>query len=86
MEAEFRGTRRFAICRRLGAGGMGVVYEAFDRDKQVSLALKTLRRPSPDAILRLAARLMTPKLSAPAVLGPARALGAADRFHQALFG
>src|SRR5438445_531140 len=41
------------IRRRLGAGGMGVVYEAFDRDKQMSLALKTLRRPSPDAILRL---------------------------------
>ena len=53
MESEFHGTKRFDIRRRLGAGGMGVVYEAYDRDQQVSLALKTLRRPGPDAILRL---------------------------------
>ncbi len=52
-EAEFEGTSRFAIRRRLGAGGMGVVYEAYDRDRHVNLALKTLRTPSPDAILRL---------------------------------
>jgi predicted Zn-dependent peptidase len=41
---------------------------------------------TPEAIRRLGERLLSPKLSAPAVLGPARALGAADRFHQALFG
>jgi len=41
---------------------------------------------TPEAIRRLAGRLLSPGLSAPAVLGPARALGAADRFHQALFG
>jgi predicted Zn-dependent peptidase len=41
---------------------------------------------TPEAIARLAARLLAPKLSAPAALGPARALGAVDRFHQALFG
>jgi hypothetical protein len=35
---------------------------------------------------RLAGRMLGPGLSAPAVLGPARALAAADRFHQALFG
>ena len=28
LEEDFRGTDRFAILRRLGAGGMGVVYEA----------------------------------------------------------
>jgi predicted Zn-dependent peptidase len=38
------------------------------------------------AIRRVAERLLGPKLSAPAVLGPARALAAADRFHRGLFG
>jgi predicted Zn-dependent peptidase len=41
---------------------------------------------APEAIRKLADRLLTPGLSAPAVLGPARAIKAADRFHQALFG
>ena len=41
---------------------------------------------TPEAIRRLGERLLTPRLSAPAVLGPAKALGAADRFHRALFG
>jgi len=39
-----------------------------------------------DDLGRLAARLVAPKLSAPAVLGPSRALGAADAFHEAMFG
>ncbi|MBZ0232993.1 MAG: protein kinase, partial [Deltaproteobacteria bacterium] len=35
---------RFEVRRELGAGGMGVVYEAFDRDLGELIALKTLRR------------------------------------------
>jgi eukaryotic-like serine/threonine-protein kinase len=48
----FDGTARFAIERRLGSGGMGVVYEAYDRERQMSVALKTLRRPDPDWLYR----------------------------------
>ena len=44
---DFRGTHRFAVIRRLGAGGMGVVYEAHDRMRDEIVALKTLRRLTP---------------------------------------
>jgi len=37
-------------------------------------------------VQQLGARLLSPKLAAPAVLGPSRALGAADTFQRALFG
>ncbi len=39
---EFAGTERFEIRRKLGAGGMGVVYEAFDRERGAIVAIKTL--------------------------------------------
>jgi serine/threonine protein kinase len=44
---------RFDILRTLGAGGLGVVYEAYDRESDARVALKTLKRPSPEAITRL---------------------------------
>lgn len=52
-EFEFAGTSRFEIKRKLGAGGMGVVYEAFDRDKDARVALKTLRDMNAQALYRL---------------------------------
>jgi eukaryotic-like serine/threonine-protein kinase len=53
LEADFPGTHRFAVRRRLGAGAYGVVYEAFDRERGGVVALKTLRSGNVEALYRL---------------------------------
>ena len=45
-------TVRFTLVRRLGAGGMGVVYEAYDQQRGELVALKTMRRADPLALVR----------------------------------
>lgn len=53
FEDDFAGTDRFTVIRRLGAGGMGVVYEVHDQARHEVVALKTLRRTTPAGIYRL---------------------------------
>ena len=49
---EPSGPGRFEIHRKLGAGGMGVVYEAMDRRRNAIVALKKLRRVNGAALYR----------------------------------
>ncbi len=44
---------RFEIGRHLGTGGMGSVYEAVDREKNIPVAIKTLARFDPALLLHL---------------------------------
>jgi hypothetical protein len=43
---------RFEVRRRIGAGGMGEVFEAFDRDRGGLIAIKTLARADGDTFAR----------------------------------
>ncbi len=52
-EEHFPGTGRFRVMRRLGAGGMGVVYEVHDRVRDEVVALKTLLGTSAADLYRL---------------------------------
>jgi len=50
--AEFRGTSRFRVIRRLGQGGMGVVHLVHDRLRGADVALKSLSRVEPAGLYR----------------------------------
>jgi hypothetical protein len=50
---DFSGTNGFTVLRRLGAGGMGVVYEVQDLARGETVALKTLRHVTPAGVYRL---------------------------------
>ncbi len=47
---DWKGTARYEIVSCIGRGGMGVVYEAFDRERLQRVALKTLLKSSPAAL------------------------------------
>ncbi len=49
---DWLGTERYEVRRRIGTGGMGVVYEALDRERGLLVAIKTLLRFSPSALYR----------------------------------
>src|SRR5579872_1576087 len=48
--ADWRGTDRYQVRRRIGAGAMGTVYEAVDRETSQVVALKKLRHFTPAAL------------------------------------
>src|ERR1700722_15244228 len=48
--AGWMGTDRYEVLGCLGQGGMGVVYEAFDRERRQLVALKKLLRFDPAAL------------------------------------
>lgn len=52
-EQHFAGNGRFELRRVLGEGSMGIVYEAFDRERGMPVALKTVARLDAQALYRL---------------------------------
>jgi predicted Zn-dependent peptidase len=75
--------RESLAARAEQAAGQLLVFERLLAPEEIARAIDAV---DDAAIRRVAERLLAPKLSAPAVLGPARALAAADRFHRGLFG
>lgn len=49
---QWTGNARYDVVRRIGEGGMGVVYEAFDRERGQAVALKSLLNFTPSALYR----------------------------------
>jgi serine/threonine protein kinase len=51
-EHDLGGSDRFVVQRRLGQGGFGVVYQAYDKKREQMVAVKTLRRMEAAALYR----------------------------------
>ncbi len=47
---DWKGTERYEVLSCLGHGGMGVVYEVFDRERRQAVALKSLLNFTPAAL------------------------------------
>jgi serine/threonine protein kinase len=50
LAENFSGTDRFLLKKLLGYGGFGVVYEAYDRRREMPVALKCVRRSDPSLL------------------------------------
>jgi serine/threonine protein kinase len=53
LKSELAELERYEIRRALGSGGLGVVYEAVDRESGATVAIKTLHDVTPEALYRL---------------------------------
>ncbi|HEY5925103.1 MAG TPA: protein kinase, partial [Kofleriaceae bacterium] len=53
MTTELAELERYEVRRALGSGGLGVVYEAIDRESGATVAIKTLHDVTPEALYRL---------------------------------
>jgi hypothetical protein len=54
VSEDFQGTARYRVLKRLGSGGMGVVYEALDMERgSQRVAVKLLRQQDPASLMRL---------------------------------
>jgi eukaryotic-like serine/threonine-protein kinase len=51
-QEAFKGTERFLLQRRLGSGGFGVVYQAYDNERNTVVALKTLNQTNSETLYR----------------------------------
>ena len=51
-QGEWSGTHRYHVVRTVGQGGMGIVYEAIDRERGQAVALKRLLHFGPAALYR----------------------------------
>jgi eukaryotic-like serine/threonine-protein kinase len=52
IRSDFKGTSRFLIQKRLGEGGFGVVYQAYDLERGSVVALKTLHHANAGDLYR----------------------------------
>ncbi|MBK8725692.1 MAG: AAA family ATPase [Holophagaceae bacterium] len=66
----FQGTDRHLIRRSIGSGSFGMVFEAFDHDRQAVVALKMLTHMGPEALLQFKREFRTlADLSHPNLVG-----------------
>jgi predicted Zn-dependent peptidase len=83
LKAALFMARESLSARAEQAAAQLLVFDRLLTTQEIAAAIDAV---SAADLRRLAERLIAPKRSAPAVLGPSRALGAADAFHLALFG
>lgn len=78
----FPATTRFKMVRGLGSGGMGVVFEPLDRDRNQVVALKTLRWPDPSTIYRFKKEFRTlTHIAHPNLVALYELFGAGDQWY-----